>query len=57
MEYNQQCNDINIPSLNKPDSNVQTGLWATAEYRTAIGVSHSYRVTTGASNLSTRMSP
>lgn len=35
MEYNQQCNDINIPSLNKPDSNVQTGLWATAEYRIA----------------------
>lgn len=49
MEYSQQCNDINIPSLNKPGSNVQTGLWATAEYF--------YRVTTGVSNLTTRMSP
>lgn len=33
MEYSQQCNDINIPPLNKPGSNVQTGLWAAAEYR------------------------
>lgn len=35
MEYSQQCNGINIPSLNKPGFNVQTGLWATAEYRIA----------------------
>lgn len=35
MEYSQQCNDINIPPLSKPGSNVQTALWATAEYRIA----------------------
>lgn len=31
MEYSQQCNDINFSFLNKPGSNVQTGLWAMAE--------------------------
>lgn len=35
MEYSQQYNDINVSSLNKPGSNVQTGLWAMAEYRIA----------------------
>lgn len=35
MEYSQWCNDINISSLNKPGSNVQTALWAMAEYRIA----------------------
>lgn len=35
MEYSQQCNDTNISSLNKAGSNVQTALWAMAEYRIA----------------------
>ena len=35
MEYSQRYNDINVSSLYKPGSNVQTGLWAMAEYRIA----------------------